>query len=149
MSKTIGWMALLGGLATAVGCGPGSDAVDPKPNDDDDDTPTTTTTGGGGEGQGGAGQGGAAGGEGGAMRMVGSGGEVHGGAGPGGGGPSSGTGGSMMGDCLLGEVEVCYSGPPGTQGVGLCVAGTQACQSDLTWGPCQGEVLPAAETCAT
>lgn len=42
--------------------------------------------------------------------------------------------------------RTCYSGPSGTQGVGLCKAGTQTCLSGV-WGPCIGEVLPAAELC--
>ena len=50
--------------------------------------------------------------------------------------------------CAPGTVRACYSGAAGTQGVGLCRAGTQTCSADgLAWGACQGEVLPAAETC--
>ncbi|WP_437674630.1 MopE-related protein [Sorangium sp. So ce131] len=52
--------------------------------------------------------------------------------------------------CLPGEVVPCYSGPPGTAGVGLCAAGTATCDAlGTALGPCEGEVLPAAETCAT
>ncbi len=43
-------------------------------------------------------------------------------------------------------VRTCYSGPSGTQGVGLCTAGVATCSSG-TWGACAGEVTPAAETC--
>lgn len=32
-------------------------------------------------------------------------------------------------------------------GVGVCRAGTQTCQGNGTWGPCEGEVLPGAEVC--
>jgi alpha-tubulin suppressor-like RCC1 family protein len=42
----------------------------------------------------------------------------------------------------------CYDGPAGTAGVGLCHAGTQACAAGQ-FGACQGEALPAAETCNT
>ncbi|MHB8872962.1 MAG: MopE-related protein [Myxococcaceae bacterium] len=40
----------------------------------------------------------------------------------------------------------CYSGDPGTEGVGACLAGTQVCVAG-TYGACVGEVLPAAESC--
>ncbi len=51
-----------------------------------------------------------------------------------------------------GETRACYSGPPNTAGVGICRAGTQACNNTRTdWGPCMGEVLPrpAGEDCTT
>ncbi len=53
--------------------------------------------------------------------------------------------------CREGEVQPCYSGPDGTQGVGICVAGTQEClPGGGTFGPCMGEVLPqASEDCGT
>ena len=40
----------------------------------------------------------------------------------------------------------CYSGPPGTQGKGVCQAGTQSCTAGV-WTPCVGEVTPSAEAC--
>ncbi|KYF77084.1 hypothetical protein BE17_33175 [Sorangium cellulosum] len=44
----------------------------------------------------------------------------------------------------------CYSGLPGTQGVGLCTAGVQTCLPDGSgYGPCTGEVTPSVEDCAT
>jgi hypothetical protein len=43
--------------------------------------------------------------------------------------------------------RACYTGPAGTAGVGQCRAGTQTCLATLAWGPCTGEVLPAAEIC--
>jgi hypothetical protein len=49
--------------------------------------------------------------------------------------------------CCPGAAEPCYSGPSGTEGVGVCHAGTQQCQSDGTWGSCHGDVTPSAETC--
>ncbi|WP_437301738.1 MopE-related protein [Sorangium sp. So ce388] len=52
--------------------------------------------------------------------------------------------------CLPDAVVPCYSGPAGTEGVGRCVGGTARCRSDGTQlGPCEGEVLPAPETCLT
>ena len=49
--------------------------------------------------------------------------------------------------CCPGRTRSCYSGPAGTAGVGICAAGTQTCQSDGTWGACEGQVTPRAETC--
>ena len=40
----------------------------------------------------------------------------------------------------------CYSGAPGTQGVGPCVAGVTICLHGK-WGECNGEVIPSTETC--
>jgi hypothetical protein len=52
--------------------------------------------------------------------------------------------------CTPGTTAPCYSGPAGTDGVGACVAGTQRCNAEgMGYGPCQGEVTPAPETCAT
>jgi hypothetical protein len=52
--------------------------------------------------------------------------------------------------CLPGSTASCYTGPPGTAGVGLCVAGTATCPpSGTAWGPCLGQVTPVAEDCAT
>ncbi len=51
--------------------------------------------------------------------------------------------------CDPGETQACYLGAPGTQGVGPCKAGTRTCAADgLSWGACQGQVLPQAEVCA-
>lgn len=51
-------------------------------------------------------------------------------------------------ECKPGATQPCYSGPSGTEGVGICQSGTQTCQSDGTWGTtCQGEVLPTQEVC--
>jgi hypothetical protein len=52
--------------------------------------------------------------------------------------------------CVPGSSAPCYSGPPGTAGVGSCTAGLQTCDaSGLAYGPCVGEVIPAAEDCDT
>jgi len=60
---------------------------------------------------------------------------------------TSGTSTGVVGECSPGEVVVCYSGPPGTAGVGLCAAGEQVCDGGGVLGPCEGEVLPAMESC--
>jgi hypothetical protein len=52
--------------------------------------------------------------------------------------------------CEPGTTAPCYSGPEGTEGVGACAAGTMECKADGTgYGACSGEVLPAADDCAT
>jgi len=52
--------------------------------------------------------------------------------------------------CTPGETADCYTGPAGTEGVGICTAGVTTCNTEGTaFGPCDGEVLPAAETCNT
>jgi hypothetical protein len=51
--------------------------------------------------------------------------------------------------CAPGETKACYSGPPGTKGVGACKGGTHVCKADGTgFGACKGEIKPVAETCA-
>jgi hypothetical protein len=50
--------------------------------------------------------------------------------------------------CIPGDTQSCYSGPGGTDGVGVCRAGTQACRSDGSgFDACAGEVLPSPEMC--
>jgi len=56
---------------------------------------------------------------------------------------STGTGGP---ECISGQTQPCYTGPPATEGVGVCSAGTQTCV-DSYWGVCEGETLPSDETC--
>jgi hypothetical protein len=48
--------------------------------------------------------------------------------------------------CEAGAMRDCYSGPDGTRGVGICLAGTQACAGS-SWGLCQGQVMPGQEGC--
>jgi hypothetical protein len=48
--------------------------------------------------------------------------------------------------CTCTAEQSCYSGPPGTLGVGECSAGRQSCV-DGSFGACEGAVLPAEETC--
>ncbi len=52
-------------------------------------------------------------------------------------------------DCdgvIDGLLAACYTGPAGTQGVGLCYAGTRTCEAGV-WFACVDEALPVAETC--
>ncbi len=42
--------------------------------------------------------------------------------------------------------QPCYSGREGTRDVGPCAAGVSTCARG-EWGACEGQVLPAAETC--
>ena len=53
--------------------------------------------------------------------------------------------------CSAGDVKPCYSGPQGTEGVGICHAGSRACRADGSGfdDACKGEITPQPETCAT
>ena len=44
--------------------------------------------------------------------------------------------------------QACYTGPGGTQGVGLCVGGNQSCTAGA-WGACAGEITPQIDVCDT
>lgn len=46
--------------------------------------------------------------------------------------------------CVQGDTRSCYSGPVGTAGVGICLAGTQTCGAGI-WGTCTGQITPAME----
>ncbi len=62
----------------------------------------------------------------------------------------SGGQGGMASFCVAGSHMPCYSGPPSTQGVGVCKPGVQTCDLDgAAYGPCEGEVTPLPENCAT
>lgn len=51
-------------------------------------------------------------------------------------------------ECEPDQVETCYSGPEDTAGVGICLSGMRTCApSGLTWGTCEGEVVPRGEDC--
>ncbi len=56
--------------------------------------------------------------------------------------------------CAIGANRLCYTGPAGTQSVGICRSGTQPCVRgadgvSTAWGGCINEVRPAAaEVCA-
>ena len=43
-------------------------------------------------------------------------------------------------------VRSCYTGPPGTEGVGICHAGMQTC-AEGEWGACEGEITPQPPAC--
>jgi hypothetical protein len=49
--------------------------------------------------------------------------------------------------CNPGDVEDCYSGQAGTEGVGPCKVGTRTCTDQKLWTQCEGEVVPVAELC--
>jgi hypothetical protein len=52
--------------------------------------------------------------------------------------------------CTPSSTASCYSGPPGSNGIGLCVGGTTTCNDQGTaYGACVGEITPVAETCNT
>lgn len=78
-----------------------------------------------------------------------------GGSAGGSGGPQISTSGGAAGapsgsTCTTGEVQACYSGPAGTEGVGACQAGSRTCVSSGefgSWGPCEAETGPSAEVC--
>jgi len=48
--------------------------------------------------------------------------------------------------CAVGETRDCYTGPAGTEGVGICMPGSQVCVMG-EWGPCDGSMLPGEELC--
>jgi hypothetical protein len=51
--------------------------------------------------------------------------------------------------CTPNAAESCYGGAPSTKDVGECKAGTRTCDSiGSAWGPCDGQVLPIAESLA-
>ncbi len=64
-------------------------------------------------------------------------------------GGNGGDGGDDVG-CTPGETSPCYTGPEGTEGVGICASGTARCLADgSAFGDCEGETRPAAEDCDT
>lgn len=46
-----------------------------------------------------------------------------------------------------GVTRACYGGPPGTEGVGVCRGGSEACTAGVWTGVCGGQVVPGTETC--
>ncbi|WP_437528557.1 hypothetical protein WME79_45850 [Sorangium sp. So ce726] len=63
------------------------------------------------------------------------------------GGASSGSGGD---ECNPGDTSTCFTGAPGTKGVGMCTAGQKFCElngESRKWSDCQGEVIPQSEVC--
>ncbi|APR75507.1 Tryptophan synthase alpha chain [Minicystis rosea] len=62
---------------------------------------------------------------------------------------SSSSGGAPI-PCTPGAQIPCYSGPKGTEGVGICKAGVQTCNPNgMSYGACTGEVHPKPENCDT
>jgi hypothetical protein len=50
--------------------------------------------------------------------------------------------------CPAGATEPCYSGPVGTNGVGVCHGGLHTCDiTGIAWGECRNEVLPSPDYC--
>jgi hypothetical protein len=48
--------------------------------------------------------------------------------------------------CTPNSTRSCYTGPAGTEGVGICKAGSQTCNAGgSAWGPCIGSVVPSVE----
>jgi hypothetical protein len=78
------------------------------------------------------------------------GGNANGGGAQGGSHADGGGGqGGAPGVCKPGAQKSCYEGPDGTEGVGLCKAGTKTCNADGAWGACDNQVLPKPEDCNT
>ena len=58
--------------------------------------------------------------------------------------------GGAGGSCEPGMTAPCYTGPAGTEGIGLCRAGTGICSPDgSSQDACEGSILPAPENCVT
>jgi hypothetical protein len=52
--------------------------------------------------------------------------------------------------CDPGDDRPCYTGPAGTEGVGICVAGRQTCETapgGAAWGDCIRQQLPEPDVC--
>ena len=50
--------------------------------------------------------------------------------------------------CTDGQTRSCYTGPAGSDNVGLCRDGKQTCAGSMWPADCPGEVLPAMENCS-
>lgn len=116
----------IGLLAAAAGCGVNELVAPAAAGTDSGASSSSSTTGVGGVGG----------------TLTGSGGGDAGGAagGSGGGGPM----------CLPGSETPYYTGPPGTESIGIGHGGTKTCdKTGADYGPCLGEVTPIVENCAT
>ena len=53
--------------------------------------------------------------------------------------------------CIFSEEDnparACYTGPDGTEGVGLCRRGLKECLEENLWGPCEYQITPEPEEC--
>ena len=129
------------GISLALASCGGSD---PEPTGSGGGTTTTTASSGGSGGTGADGGGGSGG----------SGGDTGGSGGSGGSGGATGGSGGTTGsttetECTPGAVEDCYTGPAGTEDVGVCKGGTRTCADSGKWGLCLDQITPLVETCAT
>lgn len=59
----------------------------------------------------------------------------------------SACGSTSANECEPGRMYSCYSGAPGTEGIGGCRKGTALCMAAGKLGTCEGEVTPAPELC--
>ena len=50
-------------------------------------------------------------------------------------------------NCVVGDVQRCFPGPPGNRDVGVCTDGQQVCEASETWGPCEGAIIPREDVC--
>jgi hypothetical protein len=48
-------------------------------------------------------------------------------------------------ECTPGATQSCYTGPAGTENVGICHGGTETCDGNGTFGACEGQVLPGTD----
>ncbi|MBK9260393.1 MAG: hypothetical protein IPM54_11225 [Polyangiaceae bacterium] len=152
---------LVASAVVAVGCGD-------SPQTSDVTSASGSSSSSGDAGAGGFGGEGGKGGDGGTAGMAGSAGSggAGGAGGIGGAGGAGGSGGGSCSDevcdgfdndcdnevdegclCKDGDTKSCYDGDPSTVNVGACLSGTQKCDLTGTFGPCDGQVLPSAETC--
>jgi hypothetical protein len=53
-------------------------------------------------------------------------------------------------DCVPGDSQACFTGPPASDGRGVCTPGTQTCEGTAEFrhfGPCTGGTVPSIELC--
>jgi len=64
---------------------------------------------------------------------------------------SGGTGGTTATtSCTPGAVTPCYTGPEGTEGIGVCRSGVMMCSDTAdSYGECVGDVKPGVENCSS
>ncbi|HEY0880657.1 MAG TPA: thrombospondin type 3 repeat-containing protein, partial [Archangium sp.] len=55
--------------------------------------------------------------------------------------------GTTTAECEPGKMYSCYTGPDGTEGVGVCRKGSALCTASGKLGTCDGESVPALELC--
>lgn len=50
--------------------------------------------------------------------------------------------------CVPDSTQACYTGPPNTEGVGICAPGKATCAADgMSWEKCADETVPTNESC--